>query len=426
MNNKMKIVVIGGSGLIGSKVVTNLRQRGHEVVAASPSTGVNTLTGEGLAEALAGAQVVVDVANSPSFEDKPALEFFETSGRNLLAAEKAAGVKHHVALSVVGTDRLLGSGPGSLSGYFRAKMAQENLIKASGIPFTIVHATQFFEFARNIAQSATDSSSIRLSPVLMQPMVSDDVAAAVADVALGEPMNGMVEIAGPDQIRQDELVRQFLSATGDARKVIADANAGYFGIAVNDQSLVPGANARLGPTHFAEWLSRTTTQKAATEKQSAPASNLSGDAVKVVALLLCGIVFAALSLRNAAADDSSTDKPKAAATTEPKEAKVTPLLSKELMDLPGKEGLMVTVEYPPGSSDPIHRHNAHGFIYVLEGSIVMQVRGGKEVTLTPGQTFYEGPEDVHVVGRNASQTKAAKFVVFFVKDKGAPVLVPAK
>src|SRR5213083_646391 len=218
----MKIVVIGGSRLIGKKLVNNLRQQGHEVVAASPSSGVNTLTGEGLAEALKDAQVVVDVANSPSFEDKPALDFFETSGRNLLSAEKSAGVKHHVALSVVGTDRLTGSGPGSLSGYFRAKMAQENLIKASGIPFTIVHATQFFEFAKNIAQSATDSSSIRLSPVLMQPMVSDDVAAAVADVALGEPMNGMVEIAGPDQIRQDELVRQFLSATGDARKVIAD------------------------------------------------------------------------------------------------------------------------------------------------------------------------------------------------------------
>ncbi len=422
----MKIVVIGGSGLIGSKVVNILRERGHEVVAASPRSGVNTLTGEGLAEALAGAQVVVDVANSPSFEDKPAMDFFETSGRNLLAAEKTAGVRHHVALSVVGTDRLLGSGPGSLSGYFRAKMAQENLIKASGIPFTIVHATQFFEFVKNIAQSATDGSTIQLSPVLMQPMASDDVAAAVADVALGEPMNAMVEVAGPDKIRQDELVRQYLTATGDPRKVVTDANAGYYGIEVNDQSLVPGDNARLGPTHFAEWLSRTTAQKTTTEKQSSPASNLSGKAPKVVALLLCGIVFAALSLRDAAAEDSSTDKSKVAATTEPKEAKVTELMSKDLTDLPGKEGLMLLIEYPPGSSDPIHRHNAHGFIYVLEVSIVMQVRGGKEVTLTPGQTFYEGPEDVHVVGRNASQTKPAKFVVFFVKDKGAPVLVPAK
>src|SRR5438552_2490294 len=254
----MKIVVIGGSGLIGAKVVSNLRQRGHEVVAASPSTGVNTLTGEGLAKALEGAQVVVDVANSPSFEDKPALEFFETSGRNLLAGEGVAGVKHHVALSVVGTDRLLGSGPGSLSGYFRAKMAQENLIKASGIPFTIVHATQFFEFVKSIAQSATDSSTVRLSPVLMQPILSDDVAAAVAEVAVGQPINGMIEVAGPDRIRQDELIRQYLSATGDPRKVITDVDARYFGIEVNDQSLVPGNNPRLGPTHYKDWLKRST------------------------------------------------------------------------------------------------------------------------------------------------------------------------
>jgi uncharacterized protein YbjT (DUF2867 family)/quercetin dioxygenase-like cupin family protein len=416
MNNKMKIVVIGGSGLIGSKVVNILRQGGHEVVAASPSTGVNTLTGEGLVEALKGAQVVVDVANSPSFEDKAALEFFETSGRNLLSAEESAGVKHHVALSVVGTDRLTGSGPGSLSGYFRAKMAQENLIKASGIPFTIVHATQFFEFVQSITKSATGGSTIRLSSVLMQPMASDDVAAAVAEVALGQPVNGMIEIAGPDQIRQDELIRQFLTATGDARKVVTDAKGGYFGIAVNDQSLVPGDNPRLGTTRFEEWLRRTTPQKKAIERQSAPASNLPGKMTKVVTLLLCGIAFAALSKVTVTM----------AATTEPKEAKLTELMSKDLADLPGKEGLMLLIEYPPGSSDPIHRHNAHGFIYVLEGSIVMQVRGGKEVTLTPGQTFYEGPEDIHVVGRNASQTKPAKFVVFFVKDKGAPVLVPTK
>src|SRR5438094_8549648 len=199
MNNKMKIVVIGGTGLIGTKLVNNLRQRGHEVVAASPSSGVNTFTGEGLAEALTGAQVVVDVANAPSWEDKAVLEFFETAGRNLLSAEKSAGVKHHVALSVVGTDRLTGSGPGSLSGYFRAKMAQENLIKASGIPFTIVHATQFFEFVKSITRSATGGSTIQLSSILMQPMASDDVAAAVAELALGQPVNGMIEIAGSEK-----------------------------------------------------------------------------------------------------------------------------------------------------------------------------------------------------------------------------------
>ena len=251
----MKIVVIGGSGLIGSKVVKNLLQRGHEVVAASPSTGVNTITGEGLAEALAGAQVVVDVANAPSWEDQAVLEFFEKSGRNLLAAEAAAGVGHHVALSVVGTERLLASG------YFRAKLAQENLIKASPIPYTIVRATQFFEFVGSIAQFATEGATVRLPSALMQPILSDDVAGALADIALGEPINGMVELAGPEPIRQDELVRQFLSATGDARKVITDVHARYYGIEVNDQSLVPGDNPRLGPTRFEDWLRRSLPQK---------------------------------------------------------------------------------------------------------------------------------------------------------------------
>jgi uncharacterized protein YbjT (DUF2867 family) len=245
----MKIVVIGGTGLIGTKLVHNLRKQGHEVVAASPSSGVNTLTGEGLAEALVGAEVVVDVANSPSFEDKPALEFFETSGRNLLPAETAAGVRHHVALSVVGTDRLLASG------YFRAKMAQEELIKASAIPYTIVRATQFFEFVGVIAQSATDWQTVRLPPALMQPIVSDDVAAALADVATAEPKNGTVEIAGPELIRMDEFVRRFLVASKDARQVSTDPQARYFGIPVNDRSLVPGDHPRLGPTRFADWLS---------------------------------------------------------------------------------------------------------------------------------------------------------------------------
>jgi len=246
----MKIVVIGGSGLIGKKVVTNLRQQGHEVVAASPSSGVNTVTGEGLAQALAGAQVVVDVANAPSWEDKAVMAFFETSGRNLLAAEAAAGVGHHVALSVVGTDRLLASG------YFRAKMAQENLIKASPIPYTIVRATQFFEFVGGIAQAAAEGQTVRLPPVLMQPIASDDVAAVMADVAPAEPLNGTFDLAGFEPIRQDDLVRQFLNATRDTRTVITDPKALYYGINVNDQSLIPGAHPRLGPTRFADWLSR--------------------------------------------------------------------------------------------------------------------------------------------------------------------------
>src|SRR6267142_3126777 len=246
----MKIIVIGGTGLIGTKVVKNLCDKGHEIVAASPSKGINSVTGEGLAEALVGAQVVVDVANAPSWEDKAVLEFFETSGRNLLAAEAAAGVGHHVALSVVGTDRLLASG------YFRAKMAQEKLIKASPIPYTIVRATQFFEFVSGIAKSATEGQSVRLPPVLMQPIAADDVSAAVADVALTEPLNGTFELSGPERIRQDDFVRQFLTATGDARTVITDPKALYSGITVNDQSLTPGENPRLGTTRFSDWLSR--------------------------------------------------------------------------------------------------------------------------------------------------------------------------
>jgi len=221
MNNKMKIVVIGGTGLIGTKLVNNLRQRGHEVVAASPSSGVNTFTGEGLAEVLTGAQVVIDVANAPQWDDKAVMEFFETAGRNLLAAEATNGVRHHVALSIVGADRL------PASGYLRAKVAQENLIKASGIPFTIVRSTQFFEFVKGIAQSATEGQTVRLSPALMQPIASDDVAAALTDVAVAEPVEGTIEIAGPEPIRMDEFVRQFLSATGDARKVNTDVHARY-------------------------------------------------------------------------------------------------------------------------------------------------------------------------------------------------------
>src|SRR5437763_10110031 len=247
----MKIVVIGGSGLIGKKVVTNLRRRGHEVAAASPSSGVNTITGEGLAQALAGARVVVDVANAPSWEDDAVLAFFETSGRNLLAAEAAAGVGHHVALSVVGTDRLLASG------YFRAKMAQEKLIQASPIPYTIVRATQFFEFVGGIAQFATEGQTVRLPRVLMQPVAADDVAAVVADVALAEPLNGTAELAGPELIRQDDLVSRFLTATGDARTVFTDPKALYYGVAVNDRSLTPGDHPRLGQTRFGDWLRRS-------------------------------------------------------------------------------------------------------------------------------------------------------------------------
>lgn len=244
----MKIVVIGGTGLIGSNVVNRLRAWGHEAVAASPNTGVNTITREGLAEALHGAQIVVDVANSPSFEDKAVLEFFQTSGRNLLAAEAAAGVGHHVALSVVGTDR------NPDSGYLRAKLAQENLIKASGIPYTILRATQFFEFVNAIVQSSADGDVLRLSPALFQPIASDDVAAALADVAVSAPLNGIAEVAGPESIPMDAIARQFMAFKGDKRQVIADVRARYFGAELNDKSLRPGENPRLGSTRFADWL----------------------------------------------------------------------------------------------------------------------------------------------------------------------------
>jgi uncharacterized protein YbjT (DUF2867 family) len=247
----MKIVVIGGSGLIGSNLVNRLRREGHEVVAASPNTGVNTVTREGLAEALSGAKVVVDVANSPSFEDRAVLEFFETSGRNLLAAESAAGVQHHVALSVVGAER------NPDSGYLRAKAAQERLIKASGIPYSILQSTQFFEFVGAIVQSSVEGGAIRVSPALLQPVASDDVAAALADLAVGAPLNDTVEVAGPAPIPLDALARQYLDAKGDRRQVIADVHARYFGTELNDKSLTPGGHPRLGALHFADWLSRS-------------------------------------------------------------------------------------------------------------------------------------------------------------------------
>ncbi|UFP95544.1 SDR family oxidoreductase [Gloeobacter morelensis] len=264
----MKIVVIGSSGLIGKKLVDKLRRKGHEVVAASRALGVDIITGEGLAEALTGARVAVDVANSPSFEDTAALEFFETSGRNLLAAEAAAGVGHHVALSVVGTERLQDSG------YFRAKLAQESLIKNSSIPFTIVRATQFFEFIRGIAQSATEGQTVRLSHSLIQPVAADDVAAAVAEAALQPPVNGTIEVAGPDAFHLDELVRRVLAHDEDHHRVIADPNARYFGVLLNDQSLVPGENPRLGPTRFEYWLGRTMPPKQ--EATKTPLSSQTG------------------------------------------------------------------------------------------------------------------------------------------------------
>jgi uncharacterized protein YbjT (DUF2867 family) len=257
----MKIVVIGGSGLIGSKLVTKLREHGHEAIAASPNSGVDTLTGEGLAEALKGASVVVDVSNSPSWEDAAVMQFFETSTRNLLAYEAAAGVGHHVALSVVGTERLLESG------YFRAKIAQENLIKASSIPYSIIRATQFFEFVKGIADLSTEGNKVRLPPALIQPMAADDVATAVSRIAIGSPVNGTVEVGGPEQFRLDELVRRGLAARKDPREIVTDPKARYYGIKLSERTLVPGDDAQLGETRFETWLGQPTGQIPSTNPQ---------------------------------------------------------------------------------------------------------------------------------------------------------------
>jgi uncharacterized protein YbjT (DUF2867 family)/quercetin dioxygenase-like cupin family protein len=417
MNKKMKIVVIGGSGLIGKKLVNNLRQKGHEVVAASPSSGVNTLTGEGLTEALAGAQVVVDVSNSPSFssiprrgalyqwesEDNAALEFFETSGRNLLAAEAAAGVGHHVALSVVGTDRL------QESGYFRAKLAQENLIKAATIPYTIVRATQFFEFVSRIAQSGTVGQTVHLSPALIQPIAADDVANALADVTLDAPVQGIIEIAGPERLRLDELVGRFLRTTKDSRAVITDVQARYFGLVLNDQSLVPGDSPRIGPTFFEDWLTRSIPPQPPIKKAAAAPTPTHTSPQKIAPALLLlagGILLALLALTTAFAHDSD------------EKSKETLVYEHVLPNVAGKSIKGVLVEYQPGGSSPAHTHAKSAFIYatVLSGAIRSQVNDEPVKVYRAGESFSEMPGDHHRVSANASETEPARLLAVFVVD----------
>jgi uncharacterized protein YbjT (DUF2867 family)/quercetin dioxygenase-like cupin family protein len=403
IDNHMKIVVIGGSGLIGKKLVNNLREEGHEVVAASPSSGVNTLTGEGLAEALAGAQVVVDVANSPSFEDKAAMEFFEKSGHNLFAAEAAAGIGHHVALSVVGTERL------QAMGYFHAKLAQENLIKASGVPYTIVRATQFFEFMGAISQSATVGQTVHLPPALVQPIVSDDVAHLLTEVTLAAPVNGMIEIAGPERVGLDELVGRFLRATKDPREVVTDIHARYFGLEVNDQTLTPGLNPRIGPTFFEDWLSHSITQNQNSSAGSARKSSRPSPRKIAPGLLLFlwGIAFATPCVSAGSAHDTSNEK-----------SKVTLVYEHVLPNVPGKSIKGVLVEYQPGGSSPAHTHPDSAFIYatVLEGAIRSQVNNGPVIVYRAGESFSEMPGDHHGVSANASETEPARLLAVFVVD----------
>jgi len=391
----MNIVVIGASGLIGSKLVSLLRTRGHQVVAASPSTGVNTLTAEGLAAALAGAQVVIDVANSPSFEDKAVMDFFRTSGRNLLAAEAAASVGHHIALSVVGADRL------PESGYLRAKVAQEELIKASKIPYTILRSTQFFEFIGRLADSAT--REIRLSPALVQPIASDDVVAALADLAGGPPLNGTVEVAGPGAYPLDKLVRKFLASRGDKRPVVADIHARYFGAELDDRSLTPGEQPRFGRTAFDDWLNGA----------SAHLRDHYGDPPfhprrpNMIRNLLCAAALAAFAVTAASAQNASDHR-----------AKVTLVYDQPLPNVPGKSIRGVLVEYEPGGSSPAHTHPNSAFIYatILQGAIRSQINDGPVTTYRAGESFSERPGDRHALSANASTTEPARLLAVFVLD----------
>lgn len=368
----MKIVVVGASGLIGAKTVERLSRKGHDVVPASRSSGVNTVTGEGLADALRGADVVLDVSNSPSFEDKAVMEFFEKSTGNLLAAEVAAGVKHHISLGVVGTEDLQDSG------YFRAKLTQENLIRAGAIPYTIVHATQFFEFIGAIADAATVDEQSHLSTAFMQPIAANDVADVMAATCSDEPINGIVEIAGPERLRQSEVVEKYFNAKSDKRKIVATADAPYYGVKLKEESLVPHGSGKLSPTSFDEWMKSVT--------------------VFLIALLVSSCILPAKAV-----DDN---------------AKVTVVYDHVLPNVPGKSIKGILVEYGPGGFSPAHTHAKSAFIYatVLEGEITSQVNNESRKTYKAGESFSEMPGDIHAVSENASKTKPARLLAVFVVD----------
>ena len=339
----MKVVIIGGTGLIGRKVAAKLQSGGHDVVAASPSTGVNSLTGEGLEEVLRGSNVVVDVTNSPSFEDDAVLDFFRTSTGHLLSAAAAAGVSHYVALSVVGSDRI------SDSGYLRAKRVQEGMIEAGGVPYTVLRATQFFEFLKAIADGGTEGNVVHMSPSKFQPVAADDVAATLAEIVTGQPRNGVVELGGPEASSMAEFIQRFLSSVGDERKVVPDADAKYFGAVLDKDGLAPAGQFIAGSIRLADWTRGLMLNPSSQRRVT----------VKKIALLL--LVGASLLSTNATAEE-----------TNPPASKVTQIFDRELPNVPGKSMRAVLVEYGPGAGSPSHRHPSSAFIYatVLEGEIL--------------------------------------------------------
>ena len=411
----MKIVVVGGTGLIGAKVVGKLKQKGHEAIAAAPNTGVNTITGEGLADALAGAQVVVDVANSPSFEDQAAMDFFQTAGKNLATTEVAAGIKHHVALSVVGTERLLDSG------YFRAKLAQEKLIKNAPIPYTIVRATQFFEFLRGIAQSAIEGDTVRLSHSLFQPMAAEDVATAVAEAAVAEPVNGTIEIAGPDAFHIDEIVGKVLEYDKDRAEGRCGSGSTLF--RCQTERSVAHSRPQRAPRLDQVRLVAHPRPAAAAEKVTVLIRNLKPTqpqrrrrTMKKTALLLTAA--AALLATSVAAQETIAPG-----------ANVSVVFDQELPNVPGKSMRAVLVEYEPGAGSPSHRHPSSAFIYarVLEGAIRSKVNDEPERTYQAGESWTEKPGDHHQVSHNASNTEPAKLLAIFVVDTSdRNIVIPDK
>jgi uncharacterized protein YbjT (DUF2867 family)/quercetin dioxygenase-like cupin family protein len=419
----MKIVVIGGTGLIGSKTVAILRQGGHEVVAASPKGGVNTVTGEGLKEAIAGAQVVIDLSNAPSRDAKAVLEFFETSGRNLLAAEAAAGVQHHVALSIVGTDGVPDQG------YYRAKVAQEKLIEASSIPYTIIRSTQFLEFLGGIADASTDGGVVRLPPGLLQPIAADDVAAVVTEVALANPRNGIIEIAGPERAPFNEIVFRYLKAVGDPREVVNDREARYFGGRLEEKSLVPLGEARLGRLNLEEWLrhSRKEPDQAVADRvdQGREETMKNEDQPicrgrkpmkirTIIAATCAALAFSMAGAVSALDGEAQT---------------VTKNFEAAIPNIPGKSLIALEVDYAPGAASPSHTHAKSAFIYayVISGAIESKVNDGETRIYRAGESWSEAPGATHSISRNASKTEPAKLLAVFVLDTNDnPLTTPIK